>query len=76
MENLITITEQNIQMFPFDNKSELNIKAYLEDNMINNLTRVQYAYNPENGKVYSRHLIKNTPTSEWEEDDSIKLVNN
>lgn len=76
MENLITITEQNIQMFPFDNKSELNIKAYLEDNVINNLTRIQYAYNPENGKVYSRHLIKNTPTNEWEEDDSIKLINN
>ena len=76
MENLITITEQNIQMFPFDNKSELNIKAYLEDNIINNLTRVQFAYNPENGKVYSRHLIKNTPTNEWEEDDSIKLINN
>jgi hypothetical protein len=63
-------------MFPFDNKSELNIKAYLEDNILNNLTRLQYSYNPENGKVYSRHLVKNTPTNEWEEDGSIKLVNN
>ena len=63
-------------MFPLDTKSELNVKAYLEDNTLNNLTRFQYAYNPEDGKMYSRHLIKNTPTKQWEQDNIIKFKNN
>ena len=58
MKNLITITQGNVHMFPLDIESELTIKAYLEDNMLNSLTRFQYAYNPENNKIYSRHLIK------------------
>ena len=63
-------------MFPLDTKSELNVKAYLEDNTLNNLTRYQYAYNPKDGKMYSRHLIKNTPTKQWEQDNIIKFKNN
>ena len=76
MENLITITQKNIHMFPLDTESELNIKTYLEDNMLNSLTRFQYAYNPEDDKIYSRHLIKNTPRKQWKQDDSIKFKNN
>ena len=76
MENLITITEQNINMFPFDNESELNIRAYLDDNILNNMSRFQYAYNPEDNRMYSRHLIRNTPKNKWEEDSSIKFKNN
>ena len=76
MKNLITITQENIYMFPLDIESELTIKAYLEDNMLNSLTRFQYAYNPENNRIYSRHLIKNTPRKNWEEESSIKFKNN
>jgi len=67
MDNLIILTLQNINDHKIEESLKKDVLVYEDDNILNRISRLQFAINPSTGKKYRRHLHKNKPTEDWEE---------
>jgi len=67
MDNLIVLTLQNINEHKIGESLKKDVLVYEDDNILNKISRLQFAIDPNTGKKYRRYLRNNKPTDDWEE---------
>ena len=62
---MIRITMENVDKYVSDNSLKNDIVIYLDDNPINNISRLVWAYNEEDNRLYRNHEIQGKLKSDW-----------
>ena len=62
---MIRITMENVDKYVSDNSLKNDIVIYLDDNPINNMSRLVWAYNEEDNRLYRNHEIQGKLKSDW-----------
>jgi hypothetical protein len=63
---MITITMENIDKYVDNNSLKNDILIYLDDNTVNKISRLVWAYNEEDSKLYRNHEIYGKLKFDWE----------
>lgn len=62
---MIKITMENIDKYVDDNSLKNDIIVYLKDNPVNKISRLVWAYNEEDDRLYQNHEIHGKLKSDW-----------
>jgi hypothetical protein len=66
MENLVTLTKQNINDYQLTESFKNDVLTYDDENLINMYSRFEFAINPDINQLYLRRIVLGR-VREWEE---------